>query len=281
MRAGKIVSLIAGILLVLISIGLLIPGGVLLGLYGTQRDDSGFFNTSDRTLTSSGYALVTPDVDLNIGPMADMWLPVGNRAAVRITATSALDAAVFVGIGPSAKVADYLSGVAYDEVTGFGWMMEDVKYRQLGGSTPAALPGEQDFWVASQDGSGTVTLEWDIQDGNWTAVVMNADATAPVSASVSLGARFDILFPIGLGLVIAGVVLLGVGILLIVLGTRRPKTPPYLQAQMQYAPVAPQQPWAPQPPFGGPQPPASPQPPVVPQPPAGGTQPPAGSPPAN
>jgi hypothetical protein len=268
MRAGKIVSLIAGILIVLISIGLLIPGGVLLGLYGTQRDDSGFFNTSDRTLTSKGYALVTPDVDLNIGPMADMWMPVGDRAAVRITATSTLEAAVFVGIGPSAKVAEYVSGVAHDEVTGFGWMMEDVKYRQIDGNTPAALPGEQDFWVASQDGSGTVTLEWDVQGGSWTAVVMNSDGTAPVSASVSLGARFDVLFPIGLGLVIAGVVLLGVGILLIVLGARRPKTPPYVQGQMQYAPVVPQQP-------------APPQQPVTPQPPAGGAQPPAGSPPAN
>jgi hypothetical protein len=70
--------------------------------------------------------------------------------------------------------------------------------------------------------SGDQILEWDVQDGKWTAVVMNADATAPVSARVSLGGRFDILFGIALGMAIAGVILLGVGILLIVLGARRP-----------------------------------------------------------
>jgi hypothetical protein len=252
MRAGKIVALVAGILIVLISLALLVPGGVLLGLYGTQRDEAGFFSTSDRTLTSGGYALVTPDVDLNMGPVAGAWLPTGHRAALRISATSNTGAAVFVGIGPSDKVAGYLSGVDYDEVTDFGWAWEQVKYRHLDGRAPAALPGAQDFWVAKETATGAVALEWDIQDGNWTAVVMNADATAPVSATVSLGARFDILFPIGLGLVIGGVILLGVGILLIVLGARRPPAPPYVQGQMPYAPVAPQ------PPAGSPPPAESP-----------------------
>ncbi len=252
MRAGKIVALVAGILMVLISLALLVPGGVLLGLYGTQRDDAGFFNTSERTLTSNGYALVTPDVDLNMGHMAGAWLPTGHRAALRVGATSDTGTAVFVGIGPSDEVAGYLAGVDYDEVTDFGWAWEQVKYRHLDGVAPAALPGAQDFWVAEEEGAGAVTLDWDIRDGNWTAVIMNADATAPVSATVSLGARFDILFPIGLGLVIGGVILLGVGILLIVLGARRPPAPPYVQGQMPYAPAAPSAPTAPQPPAGSP-----------------------------
>ena len=116
----------------------------------------------------------------------------------------------------------------YDEVTDFGWGMHSVRYRHIDGSAQAAPPGEQDFWAGSEEGSGTVTLDWDVEDGNWTAVVMNADGSAPVRAEVSVGARFDILLPIAIGLTVAGVVLLGLGILLIVLGARRPKTPPYV-----------------------------------------------------
>jgi hypothetical protein len=264
MRAGKIVALVAGILIVLIAMALLVPGGVLLGLWGTQRDEAGFFNTSSHTLTSSGYALVTPDVDLNMGPAGD-WLPTGDRAAIRIEATSSGDTPVFVGIGPSDKVADYLAGVEYDEVTDFGWSSAEVKYRHLDGAAPSAPPAEQDFWTVHQEGSGGQTLEWDVRDGNWTVVVMNADATAPVSAGVSLGGRLDILFPIALGIVIGGVILLGVGILLIVLGARRPRTPPYVQGQMPYPP-------------GGPYPPAGQYPPAGP-PPSAEQPPPAGAPP--
>ena len=237
MRAGKIVALVVGILMVLIALALVVPGGVLLGMWGTQRDADGFFQTSDRTLQSSGYALVTPDVDLNMGPLVGDWLPTGGRAAIRIEAGSSGGAPLFIGIGPTVMVDDYLEGVEYDEVTNFGWAWEQVEYQHLSGVAPSSAPATQDFWVVQQEGSGDQTLEWDVEDGNWTAVVMNADATAPVSARVSLGGRFDILFTIALGMVIVGVILLGVGILLIVLGARRPPAPPFVQGQMPYAPA--------------------------------------------
>jgi len=239
MRAGKIVALVVGILMVLISLALLIPGGVLLGLYGTQRDSAGFFETSSRTLSSSGYALVTPDVDVSMGPMMGGWIPTGDRAALRIRAASSSDTPAFLGIGPSDEVSRYLAGVEYDEVTDFGWMWHQVKYRHLDGRAPSSPPGEQDFWVAQEEGSGTLTLEWDIEDGNWTAVIMNGDATSAVSAGVSLGARFDILLPIGIGMTVGGVVLLVIGILLIVLGARRSAPPTVVQVQVPYPPAGP------------------------------------------
>jgi hypothetical protein len=241
MRAGKIVALVAGILIVLIALAFAVPGGVLLGIYGTQRDDSGFFNTSAQTLRSEGYGLVTPNIQLHLGPADWSWLP-GGGATVRIKATSQGDAPLFVGIGPSSDVETYLSGVAGDIVTSFGWGWLDNKYEHVDGVAPSTTPGQQDFWQAKQEGTGTVTLEWGVQDGDWTAVIMNADITAPVVADVILGARVDIIFPIGLGMLIGGLILLGVGILLIVLGARRPPAPPYVQGQTPYAPVAPQPP---------------------------------------
>ena len=259
MRVGKIIASVAGIVLVLVGLGLLVPGSVLLGLYGTQRDDAGFFETSSRTLSSGGYALVTPDVEVNMGPLAGNWLPTGDRTAIRIKATSSSSAPGFVGIGPSEEVSRYLAGVKHDEVRNFGWGWMSVEYRHLDGEASPSPPGEEEFWVAEQEGPGTLTLEWDVKDGNWTAVIMNGDASASVYASVSLGARFDILLPIGIGMTVAGVVLLVVGIVLIVIGARRP--PPAAVVQVQ----------TPSPPAGSP-PPAGPAPPAGSPPAAGQSQ---------
>jgi hypothetical protein len=273
-RAGKIVAIVIGALLVLIGLGLLVPGGFLLTVYGTMRDSSGFFETSSRVVSSTGYALVTRDVDLNLGP-GPGWVPTGARAAVRIRAVSDEATPLFIGIGPTDEVSQYLNDVAYDEVTEFGWWSAAVRYRYYDGGAPSSPPGEQMFWVAQEQGPGSQTLDWEIRSGNWTAVVMNVDASAPVKADVSLGARFGLLLPIGIGLTVAGIVLLAVGIVLIVLGARRPRPVPPAQ-QQPYAPMPP--PTAPGSPAG---PPASP--PATPgAPPAGGTAPPPGSgPPSN
>ncbi len=247
MRPAKIVAIVIGALLILIGIGLLVPGSLLLWLNNAGRDGQGFFMTSTRALGSEGYALTTPEVDLGMGP-AD-WVPAGGVGTLRIRATSSSGDPVFIGIGPADEVSAYLDGVAHDEVTNLGWFSSSVEYRTFEGGAPAAPPGQQTFWIVKQEGAETQTLEWDLQGGNWTAVLMNADASAPVEARVSLGAHIDILFPIGIGLTVAGVVLLAVGILLIVLGARRPRKP--LQPESVGAPPG-AQPYGPYPQAPGP-----------------------------
>jgi hypothetical protein len=98
-----------------------------------------------------------------------------------------------------------------------------VGYRHFDGSAPSSPPSGQTFWVASREGSGSQDLRWDILDGKWTAVIMNADGSTPVTADMSLGARFDILQPIAIAVTVIGAILLSVGILLVVLGVRRPR----------------------------------------------------------
>ena len=148
---------------------------------------------------------------------------------MRISATSSGPAPVFIGIGPTDAVAAYLEGVAYDEVTNLeilsSWFSSAAEYWHYDGGAPSAPPGQQTFWVAKQEGTGTQAVEWDVQGGSWTAVVMNADASAPVEASVSVGVRLGFLLPLGIGLTVFGVVLLAVGIVLVILGARRPRPP--------------------------------------------------------
>jgi hypothetical protein len=105
MRPLKIVGIVVGALLVIIGLALMAPGGFLLWAYGTQRDSSGFFETSNRVISTNGYALITPDVDVNIGSEFGDWIPTGATAVVRIRAASTGSAPLFVGIGPTDQVS--------------------------------------------------------------------------------------------------------------------------------------------------------------------------------
>jgi hypothetical protein len=244
MRPAKIVAIVFGVLLILIGLGVLAPGVVLLGINGAA-DSQGYLSTSAHALNSDGHALTTPDIKLHIGN--GDWIP-GNWSA-RIQATSTSDAPVFIGIGPTADVTAYLNGVAYDEVTNITWGSSgDVQYSNHAGTSSPAPPAQQTFWVAQQQGSGAQTVQWHIQAGDWTAVLMNADGSAPVAMSVKLGVHLGFLFPLGLGLTIGGVVLLAVGIFLVVIGARRSRRPaePY---GYQGAPPAGTQPPYGQPPY--------------------------------
>jgi hypothetical protein len=224
MRPAKIVAIVFGALLSLIGLALFVPGIILLGAYGALKDDAGFLQTSTRDVSSDGYAIVSPDLKLNIGSDGWEWVPTGGRLAFRIVASSNESSELFIGIGPSDKVAEYLKGVAYDEIADYGWRKSTVGYRHYDGVAPSTKPTDQSFWVVGQSGFGDQDVRWDTRDGDWTAVIMNADGTAPVDVNLSLGARFGILLPIGIGITVFGFVLLAVGILLIVLGVRHSRS---------------------------------------------------------
>lgn len=99
--------------------------------------------------------------------------------------------AVFVGIGPTDDVEASLADVAHAVVVDFdstGRGVEPV-YRDVAGAAPGGAPGDAVPWTARASGTGTQDLQWAVEDGDWTVVVMNADATAGVAADVAVGAE--------------------------------------------------------------------------------------------
>jgi hypothetical protein len=249
MRPAKIVAIVIGVILILISLGFLGAGGFLTWA-GSHADANGFLSLTQNHLSTSGYALVSPGLEVNLGSSG--WLP-GN-GLVEIRATSSGSAPIFVGIAPTDQATAYLSGVQYDEVTNLGWFFSSVDLVPHDGGAPPSPPGQQTFWVAKQEGSGTQSVQWNVQSGNWTAVLMNADGSASVSASLSLGARLGFLLPLGIGFLVGGVVLLAAGIVLVVLGARRSRKPePGYPGGHTYAQPPHGQPPYGQPPYGQPQ----------------------------
>ena len=83
---------------------------------------------------------------------------------------------------------------------------------------PPTAPIDTDIWVASAHGSGAQTLEWDLQSGQWSVVVMNADGSAGVSVDASAGARASWVLPVGIGLLAGGLLVVAIGGVMVVVG---------------------------------------------------------------
>ena len=140
----------------------------------------------------------------------------------------------FVGIGPSADVDRYLAALPHTRVVDldfdpFRWETEVV----TGTASPVpvrppaqASPDDQSFWVASASGSDQVIVDWDVESGDWEAVVMNGDASRNVDVSVAGGAKAPILLPLGIGLLVLGLLFGAAAVLLIRLGLQRAAPPP-------------------------------------------------------
>ncbi|GJF01093.1 hypothetical protein PSD17_00570 [Pseudonocardia sp. D17] len=197
--------------------------GVLLGGLGTAglvtdrvaRDGGGFLATGVGTATTAGVALRTDPLQID-ADRPDTPARVFGEVALRATSNRGGD--VFVGIGPTADVSRYLAGAAQGvwRTGAFDGRGFAAGVDQVAGSASVAPPGEQPFWVARASGPGTTTMSWAPVPGDWTAVVMNADGTAPVSAGVQLAARVPVLGLASMAAFWTGVGLLVVGIAVIV-----------------------------------------------------------------
>ena len=212
---GRITALVTGILLALVSLGLLGAGGTALWA-DTQRDATGYLTTGVHEFSASGSALATERIDLGSAGTGWLYSPaLLGTVRIRVTPVSP-GPALFAGIGPSADVDRYLAGVSHTVISDF-W---GDKAQAIGGGAPRSAPGAQGFWAASASGPGTQTLRWDPASGIWTVVVMNADGRPGINVRADLGATYPDLLGIAVGLLAAGAVF-GVGGTLLIAGAIR------------------------------------------------------------
>lgn len=230
LRGGRIALVIIGALAALIGFGLLVGGAVLGWAHATQRDDAGFYRTGDHALETVTHAITSERIDLGADLGEGDWVPFDDIGTARVVARPTSDAELFVGIGPSGDVAGYLQGVAHDEIEEIRGGPFDVDYRRIDGTAGPPPPADQEFWVASSTGPGTRTLLWDIEQGDWTVVLMNADGSPVVTADVAVGIRTGLLAGIGIGLAVAGLLALVAAAVLLILGLR-----PLIAAEPQHA----------------------------------------------
>ncbi len=175
--------------------------------------------TSTERLAGNGFAVVSEELQIE-GP-----IPGDDLVDIRIRAESTDARGLFVGVARSDDVDRYLRDVPVDVV-------RDVDFDNLDGpdlgvaTTPRpgtrapAPPVAQNFWEASAVGVGAQTLDWSLEAGDWTFVVMRPTGTRGVEADIDLGVGFPSLLWIGVGIMIVGALFLIGGIVLLVLGIR-------------------------------------------------------------
>ena len=206
-------------LLSLFSLGLLAAGGVLL--WGdAQKDDQGYLSTSRERFATSTYALATENLDIDTDG-AGWFLDRDRYGEIRLEASSSKP--VFVGIARSRDVAEYLRGTGHDLVTDVSYAPFHADYRRVAGDERPQPPAGEDFWAASASGPGKQAVTWDVEDGDWSVVVMNADASRGVAADVKAGAELPFLASLGWGTLIAGLVALVIAATLAIVGMRAPQ----------------------------------------------------------
>ncbi|WP_148615410.1 DUF4389 domain-containing protein [Nocardioides rubriscoriae] len=216
--AGRITAVVVGSFLGLVSLGLVIAGGTALVVDSALRDDDGYLTSSLVEVDSPGHAVVSESVELRGAGavLPERWLD-----KVRVEATARPARSVFVGIAPTADVDAYLEGVAHSVVQDPGDGSGRADMRDVPGGAPPTAPGAQSFWAASATGDGTQALTWDVEQGDWTIVVMDADAGSPVVADVSVGATVPVLDNVGVALLLSGLGLGVVSVVVLVLALRR------------------------------------------------------------
>ena len=217
MSPSRIALLVVGVLLALAGLGLAVGGGGALVLTSVYRDTNGYLSTPMYQVSTGGVAVTS--LDANLAEASDDWVPWSARFRTRITFSGAEGARLFAGIGPTDAVEAYLAGAPQAELTDVGDDPDEVFLRTIEGSATVGPPIEQDFWVASAEGTGEQMLDWSPTSGQWTAVLMNADGTPGVTMEVAAGVETRLLVPIGIGLLIAGGVLLVLAAVMIVIAT--------------------------------------------------------------
>ena len=99
----------------------------------------------------------------------------------------------------------YLAGVEHATLVDLA--DSDPVYRTTDGSAPSTAP-EQVDWVAQSSGSGRQQITWPVENGDWTVVVMNADASPDVAVEAAAGAEVPAMrWLIGILLTVAAITL--------------------------------------------------------------------------
>ena len=213
--AGRIVSLVIGCILGLISLGLLSAGGWATWATNTQRDSAGYLTADSHTVATAGYVITSNELGELHG---QAWGGALGTVRVRATGTSST-ADVFIGIARKAAVNGYLAGVNRTVVT--GWFPLATSEVASAGAAPRTAPIDARFWTAQASGPGTQTLTWRPESGDWTLVVMRPNGGAGVSVTADVGANVPDLAWFAVGFCVVGLLLLGAAIVLIAVPVAR------------------------------------------------------------
>lgn len=222
---GRVLALIFGVLITLMSMGAGAAGVTLLVADQGLRDADGFLMSGQEPVATSTYAIVSEELELHLDDPAG-FLPQRIIGDAKVTADPGAGQSVFVGIASTPDVLAYLDGVSYDRLVDLA-PARDPEYWTTQGGAPSTPPTEAGFWAAQSSGTGLQSVQWPVQEGSWTIVMMRPDGAQGVAADVAAGVTAPALTTAAVVLmVMAGLGLLVAAALLVLAVHRRHRTAP-------------------------------------------------------
>ena len=225
MSAGKIILLIFGIIVLLISFGLIAGGGALFWADAKYVDDAGFLTSDALRIERDSRAVVTGPIEID-----EVALKVLRRIGV-ITifefegTNNNPSKPIFMGVADEADLENYLSNVDYDEITSidFGWHLDfdEVTYNNHPGNSTPSAPASETIWTASVGGTATETLVWETEAGCYSIVMMNGDGSSSIDLDVVFKAKIPSIVGYAVGFLVVGIVFLIAGGLMVFFAVRR------------------------------------------------------------
>ncbi|MFY1668749.1 hypothetical protein ACN27G_02130 [Plantactinospora sp. WMMB334] len=230
----RFVRLIAGILVLAIGLPVLLAGAALWTVSQRRGDDGAFGGTLD-PIATDGHAVVVPDLAALLGRDAP-FLPTA-RSGLRLVARTGSEP-VFIGLGPAAEVAAYLSGTSQARLDRVSVTRGSLPVRIGPAEAPdpatehperrglperpglserpglPGLPGEQDLWLSSGVGALDLPAD-DLRGRRLSLVLMRPDGKAGVAADLRAEVRVGWLDPAGWALLATGGLLVLLGIVLL------------------------------------------------------------------
>ncbi len=196
---------------------------------GKPRDPEGYLVSKTSRMSVDSYAVVVELVPLDMDdylPPFLRGLDTEDLVTIRLKANKTTPPKeLFVGIARDSDAMAYLDNVRYDYAVEYHWRVYPWNVRlefdravTQPGTAPSRPPTAEAFWLASARGSPEAAMKWTPESGEFIIVIMNADGSPGVDASLQLGARFPILTWLPKLLLAIGILLGAGGTLLIYFG---------------------------------------------------------------
>jgi hypothetical protein len=171
----------------------------------SKRDDNGYFTANAHRYQTHTRAISTESI--TVGSYVPTWL----AGKVRLDVSG--DKPLFVGIAPKSAVDAYLARIEHTEATQLDLDPFKVTYVDHAGTVDPGRPAGEPFWAAKVSGRKGPLL-WNLRSGKWSIVVMNADGSRNVAATLGVGVKVPAALWVGIGLSLFGGVLLAAAVLM-------------------------------------------------------------------
>lgn len=228
MSAGRIILIIAGTILILGAIVALLGGGGVIWASQYHKDAGGYHVTDPMRIRSATYAVISDTIEIDRGASEALnWLGMDR---IRVKAESDDPSRpIFIGVADTRDVDMYLSGVIHDEIRRLEVFNSSFDFERHHGNVRPEAPGGQEFWLEEAEGAGEQEIILDLDEGDYTVLAMNADASEGIDMEAVFGIKSSgVVVLIGVVFIVIALVLMVGGIIMVVFGARspRPSVPP-------------------------------------------------------